>query len=169
VETDEVRSNKPQVRDEIKNGLFYFRNACSRPCPKPTATWKSRQPRIRARTGGRPSHPGAEHPALRLLDRRRPRRQSLRHPDTTVLALRLQKREVLRHYLREVVNLSHVLTHSKRLCTISAPMAASLAQDEQRFAAVFGDYPQHFGQEPYRRKLYLMRHRLQHNLDAWMR
>ncbi|MBU1979054.1 MAG: phosphoenolpyruvate carboxylase [Gammaproteobacteria bacterium] len=165
--TDEVRSNKPQVRDEIKNGLFYFRESLFKAVPETyrylekaidrvygpelAAGQRIRVPNI-LRFGSWISGDRDGNPFVT--------------PDTTVLALRLQKREVLRYYLSEVVNLSHVLTHSKRLCTISAPMAASLAQDEQRFAAVFGDYPHHFGQEPYRRKLYLMRYRLQHNLNS---
>jgi len=165
--TDEVRASKPQVRDEIKNGLFYFRESLFKAVPE---TYRYLEKAI-DRVYGQELADGQRIRVPNILrfgswiggDRDG---NPFVTPDTTVLALRLQKREVLRHYLREVVNLSHVLTHSKRLCTISATMAASLAQDEQRFAAVFGDYPQHFGQEPYRRKLYLMRHRLQHNLDA---
>ena len=165
--TDEVRASKPQVRDEIKNGLFYFRESLFKAVPETYRYLEKAVDRVygpELAEGQRIRVPnilrfgswiGGDRDGNPFVT-----------PDTTVLALRLQKREVLRHYLREVVKLSHVLTHSKRLCTISAPMAASLAQDEQRFAAVFGDYPQHFGQEPYRRKLYLMRHRLQHNLDA---
>jgi len=165
--TDEVRASKPQVRDEIKNGLFYFRESLFKAVPE---TYRYLEKAV-DRVYGQELAKGQLIRVPNILrfgswiggDRDG---NPFVTPDTTILALRLQKREVLRHYLREVVNLSHVLTHSKRLCTISAPMAASLAQDEQRFAAVFGDYPQHFGQEPYRRKLYLMRHRLQHNLDA---
>ena len=165
--TDEVRASKPQVRDEIKNGLFYFRESLFKAVPE---TYRYLEKAI-DRVYGAELPEGMHIRVPNILrfgswiggDRDG---NPFVTPDTTVLALRLQKREVLRHYLREVVSLSHVLTHSKRLCTISAAMAASLAQDEQRFAAVFGDYPQHFGQEPYRRKLYLMRHRLQHNLDA---
>ncbi|MBZ0094624.1 MAG: phosphoenolpyruvate carboxylase [Sulfuricella sp.] len=165
--TDEVRASKPQVRDEIKNGLFYFRESLFKAVPETYRYLEKAVDRIygpELAAGQRLRVPnilrfgswiGGDRDGNPFVT-----------PDTTVLALRLQKREVLRHYLREVVSLSHVLTHSKRLCTISSAMAASLAQDEQRFAAVFGDYPQHFGQEPYRRKLYLMRHRLQHNLDA---
>ncbi len=165
--TDEVRASKPQVRDEVKNGLFYFRESLFKAVPE---TYRYLEKAVE-RVYGPELAEGQRIRVPNILrfgswiggDRDG---NPFVTPDTTVLSLSLQKREVLRHYLREVVNLSHVLTHSKRLCSISAAMAASLAQDEQRFAAVFGDYPQHFGQEPYRRKLYLMRHRLQHNLDA---
>ncbi|HUX64981.1 phosphoenolpyruvate carboxylase [Sulfuricella sp.] len=165
--TDEVRASKPQVRDEIKNGLFYFRESLFKAVPETYRYLEKAIDRVygpELAEGRRIRVPNI----LRFgswIGGDRDGNPFVTH-DTTVLALRLQKREVLRHYLHEIINLSHVLTHSKRLCTISDPMAASLAQDEQRFAAVFGDYPQHFGQEPYRRKLYLMRHRLQHNLDA---
>ncbi len=165
--TDEVRSQKPQVRDEIKNGLFYFRVSLFKAVPE--------------------TYRYLEKAVDRIYGPELAQGQSIRVPsilrfgswiggdrdgnpfvtaETTVLALRLQKREILRHYLLEVVNLGHVLTHSRRLCAISASMADSLAQDELRFTSVFADFPQHFSQEPYRRKLYVMRHRLQHNLSA---
>ncbi len=165
--TDEVRASKPQVRDEIKNGLFYFRESLFKAVPE---TYRYLEKAIDRVYG--PELAGGQRIRIPNILRFGSWIGGDRDgnpfvtADTTALALRLQKREVLRYYLREVINLSHVLTHSRRLCAISDPFAASLAQDEERFAAVFGDYPQHFGQEPYRRKLYLMRHRLQHNLDA---
>jgi len=165
--TDEVRASKPQVRDEVKNGLFYFRESLFKAVPETYRYLEKAVDRVYGPELSEGQHIRVPN-ILRFGSWIGGDRDGnpFVTPDTTVLALRLQKREVLRHYLREVVSLSHVLTHSKRLCNISASMATSLAQDEQRFAAVFGDYPQHFGQEPYRRKLYLMRHRLQHNLDA---
>ncbi|GAO37690.1 phosphoenolpyruvate carboxylase [Sulfuricella sp. T08] len=165
--TDEVRSQKPQVRDEIKNGLYYFRESLFKAVPE---TYRYLEKAIQRTYGPE------------LVEGQRIRVPSILRfgswiggdrdgnpfvtPETTVLALRLQKREILRHYLLEIRNLSHVLTHSKRLCTISESMADSLAQDEQSFTAAFGDFPQHFSQEPYRRKLYVMQHRLRHNLNA---
>jgi phosphoenolpyruvate carboxylase len=165
--TDEVRSNKPQVRDEIKNGLFYFRESLFKAVPETYRYLEKAVDRVYGQELAEGQHIRVPN-ILRFGSWIGGDRDGnpFVTPDTTVLALRLQKREVLRHYLSEVVKLSHILTHSKRLCTISAPMAASLAQDEQRFTAVFGNFPQHFGQEPYRRKLYLMQYRLQHNLNA---
>ncbi|MDP2963153.1 MAG: phosphoenolpyruvate carboxylase [Sulfurimicrobium sp.] len=164
--TDEVRTNKPQVRDEIKNGLFYFRESLFKAVPE---TYRYLEKAIE-RVYGPELAEGEQIRIPNILrfgswiggDRDG---NPFVTPDTTVLALRLHKREILRHYLNEVSALSHVLTHSKRLCTISESMNESLLQDEQRFPAVFGDFPQRFGQEPYRRKLYVMRHRLRHGLS----
>ncbi len=165
--TDEVRLQKPQVRDEIKNGLFYFRESLFKAVPE--------------------TYRYLEKAVDRIYGPELAKGQSIRVPnilrfgswiggdrdgnpfvtaETTALALRLQKREVLRHYRLEVEKLSHRLTHSRRLCAISASMADGLAQDERRFTSVFANFPQHFSQEPYRRKLYVMRHRLRHNLGA---
>jgi phosphoenolpyruvate carboxylase len=165
--SDEVRTNKPQVRDEIKNGLFYFRESLFEAVVQ---TYRFLEKAI-DRVYGPELQDGQRIRVPNILrfgswiggDRDG---NPFVTPETTVLALRLQKREVMRQYLREVSNLSHVLTHSKRLCTISESMTESLEQDEQRFTAVFGDFPQRFSQEPYRRKLYVMRHRLRHNLNA---
>ncbi len=165
--TDEVRSQKPQVRDEIKNGLFYFRESLFEAVPE---TYRYLEKAIARTYGPEP----AQGQSIRVPNLLRfgswigGDRDGNPHvtAETTILALRLQKREVLRHYLSEIVKLGHVLTHSKRLCAIGVSMADSLEQDEQRFTAVFAGFSQHFGQEPYRRKLYLMRHRLQHNLSA---
>lgn len=165
--TDEVRSNKPQVRDEIKNGLFYFRESLFDAVPQ---TYRYLEKAIE-RVYGAELAEGQQIRVPNILrfgswiggDRDG---NPFVTPEVTELALRLQKREILRHYLREVSDLSHLLTHSKRLCTISESMTDSLEQDEQRFPSVFGDFPRRFGQEPYRRKLYVMRHRLRHNLSA---
>jgi phosphoenolpyruvate carboxylase len=165
--TDEVRVNKPQVRDEIKNGLFYFHESLFQAVPE---TYRYLEKAVERTYGGElaDGQPIRVPNILRFGSWIGGDRDGnpFVTPDTTVLALRLQSREVLRHYLQEAVDLSYVLTHSRRLCVISASMAESLEQDNQRFPAVFGDYPQQFAQEPYRRKLMFMRHRLQHKLDA---
>ena len=165
--TDEVRANKPQVRDEIKNGLFYFRESLFDAVPE---TYRFLDKAIE-RIYGPDLAEGQRIRVPNILrfgswiggDRDG---NPFVTPETTVLALRFQKREILRLYQREVSNLSHVLTHSKRLCVISESMTDSLEQDEQHFPAVFGDFPQRFSQEPYRRKLYVMRHRLRHSLSV---
>jgi phosphoenolpyruvate carboxylase len=164
--TDEVRTNKPQVRDEIKNGLFYFRESLFKAVPE---TYRYLDKAI-DRVYGAEMAAGEQIRVPNILrfgswiggDRDG---NPFVTPDTTILALRLHKREILRLYLDVVSDLSHVLTHSKRLCAISESMTESLLQDEQRFPAVFGDFQQRFSQEPYRRKLYVMLHRLRHSLN----
>ena len=165
--SDEVRCNKPQVCDEIKNGLSYFQKSLFEAVPQ---TYRYLEKAIE-RIYGSDLAAGQRIHVPNILrfgswiggDRDG---NPFVTPDTTVLALRLQKHEILREYLRQVSKLSHVLTHSNRLCVISESMTDSLEQDGQCFTAVFGDFPQRFSQEPYRRKLYVMRHRLRHNLNA---
>jgi len=86
-------------------------------------------------------------------------------PETTALALRLQAREVLAEYLIRVTALSHQLTFSSLLCQPSPELLASLeSEDSLLNEQAFSDSPNRFSHEPYRRKLYAMRLRLERSL-----
>ncbi|WP_297476126.1 phosphoenolpyruvate carboxylase [Ferrovum sp.] len=165
--SDEVRCNKPQVCDEIKNGLSYFQGSLFEAVPQTYRYLEKAIDRIYGPdlAAGQRIHVPSMLRFGSWIGGDRDGNPFVT-PDTTVLALRLQKHEILKEYLRQVSNLSHVLTQSKRLCAISKPMMDSLDQDERRFSAAFGDFPQYLSQEPYRLKLYVMRHRLRHNLNA---
>ena len=78
--------------------------------------------------------------------------------------MRLQHREILREYIKQITDLSHVLTHSKLLCEPSEAFHAGLERDEAAYPEAFSDKPLRFTSEPYRRKLYIMRYRLSENL-----
>ena len=82
------------------------------------------------------------------------------------MAIRLQMREALVEYLKEVSDLRHLLTHSLLWCSPSQEFMASLEADEGLSKAVFGDETDRFQSEPYSRKLYFMRYRLQQTLDV---
>ncbi len=79
--------------------------------------------------------------------------------------MRLQAQEVLREYLRRVEELNRHLTFSSSLVTPSPAFSASLAADAARMTELFRDAPRQYAQEPYRRKFFLIYHRLQHNHD----
>ncbi|HFC53735.1 MAG TPA: phosphoenolpyruvate carboxylase, partial [Gammaproteobacteria bacterium] len=163
--TDEVRVLKPQVRDEIKNGLYYFHKSLFTAVPQTYRNLEKVIKRIYGKSccdaeplcvpsfltfgswigGDRDGNPFVK-------------------PDTTRLAVRMQHQQVLREYLRRVSDLNLRLTHSSRLCQPSQSFLDSLARDEERFPAVFQRRPNRYKYEPYRRKLYIMRHRLKDNL-----
>ncbi|MDH5784878.1 MAG: phosphoenolpyruvate carboxylase [Chromatiales bacterium] len=159
--TDEVRTQKPEVRDEIKNGLFYYRESLFTAIPE---TYRNMEKAVRRIYGQDAninvpnffkfgSWIGGDRDGNPYVT-----------PETTALAVRLQHREILREYLHRITNLSHFLTHSSQLCEPNAAFSASLERDEAAYPDAFNDKPERFATEPYRRKLYIMRHRLRENL-----
>jgi len=165
--TDEVRTVKPTVRDEIKNGLFYFDISLFEAVP---ATYRNLELAI-----GRyydDTHEGEDKvtvpPFLKFGSWIGGDRDG--NPfvtaDTTEMAVQLQKRTILRRYLEDVTKLSHLLTQSMPISKINEALALSIDADQDKYIAAFGLKPQRFSDEPYRRKLYMMRYRLQDNLQA---
>ncbi len=163
--TDEVRVLKPQVRDEIKNGLYYFHKSLFMAVPQ---TYRNLEKVIK-RIYGRQCNDANPVCVPSFLtfgswiggDRDG---NPFVKPDTTRLAVRMQHQQVLREYLRQVSELNLQLTHSSRLCQPNQAFLDSLARDEEQFPAIFQRRPNRFIHEPYRRKLYIMRHRLKDNL-----
>ncbi len=159
--TDEVRTQKPEVRDEIKNGLFYYRESLFKAIPD---TYRNMEKAVRRIYGADAdikipnffkfgSWIGGDRDGNPFVG-----------PETTALAVRLQHREILREYIRRITGLSHFLTHSSLLCEPSEAFVSGLDRDVAAYPEAFTDKPERFGTEPYRRKLYIMRHRLRENL-----
>lgn len=163
--TDEVRAVKPSVRDEIKNGLYYFNVSLFDAVPR---TYRNLENALRRVYGDEldPETPIVVPDYLRFGSWIGGDRDG--NPfvtaQTTEMAIALQKRTVIRRYLDDVTKLSFILTQSQPLCHISEALAANIEQCEQRFAGAFSTNPQRFVNEPYRRKLYMMRYRLKDNL-----
>jgi len=164
-QTDEVRSFKPQVRDEIKNGLYYFRESIFQALP---TLYRNLERALNAVYGDQGGKAAIRIPCLLRFgswiggDRDG---NPFVTPETTALAVRLQAQEILREYLRRVEELNRHLTYSSSLVAPSPVFAASLDADAQRMDALFIDAPRQYAQEPYRRKLFLMYHRLRHNYE----
>ncbi|HEY9147483.1 MAG TPA: phosphoenolpyruvate carboxylase [Gammaproteobacteria bacterium] len=159
--TDEVRTQKPEVRDEIKNGLFYFRESLFNAVPQVYRNAEKAVRRIYGKDVDFSSPNFIKFGSWIGGDRDG---NPYVTPETTALAVRLQNREILREYLRRVTDLSYVLTQSSLLCQPSEAFSAGLERDEAAYPEAFHDKPERFRSEPYRRKLYIMRHRLRENL-----
>ncbi len=160
--TDEVRVHKPQVEDEIKNGLFYFREALFDAVP---VLYRNLE-RAVANVYGDDAADLRVPPFLRFgswIGGDRDGNPFVTH-DMTRLAVRLQAREVLKVYLRRVAELQLLLTHSSTLVRPSPAFEDSLAADDAITAEALADNPKRFSHEPYRRKLYLMHYRLSRQL-----
>jgi phosphoenolpyruvate carboxylase len=167
--TDEVRVNKPTVEDEIRNGLYFFRESLFDAIPE---TYRYLDKAIH-RVYGDADH--ASESALTIpgglihfgswIGGDRDGNPFVK-PPTTTLALRMHMREVLITYLRRVEELSSRLTHSSTLCEFSTAFMDSLNADEQRFPDASQELSADYANEHYRRKLYIMRRRLKMNLTA---
>src|SRR3569833_2723230 len=161
--TDEVRANRPQVRDEIRNGLFYFQESLFDAVPR---LYRGLEKGIRRVYGAGNSNPIRVPSFLRFGSWIGGDRDGnpFVTPDTTVLAVRLHARTAVLAYLTRIARLSRILTHSSLLCRPSDEFMRSLRRDEAFCAMAFRDAPERFGNAPYRRKLDIMRYRLERNL-----
>ena len=158
--TDEVRVHKPQVVDEIKNGLFYFRETLFNAVPLLYRNMERAIDSIYANEGGakaisvprfirfgswiggdRDGNPFVTHGVTRL-------------------AVRLQSREILRCYHRRLDELSLLLTHSSSLITPSAEFEARVTADGELTAQAMRGNPTRHASEPYRRRLWVMQWRI---------
>ncbi len=163
--TDEVRVHKPQVRDEIKHGLYYFRESIFQALPVIYRNLERAIEHIYADQGGKSriqvptilrfgSWIGGDRDGNPFVT-----------PETTVMALRLQSQEILREYMHRIQGLNQGLTFSGSLVTPSPAFSASLDANPELNRELFRESPQQYGQEPYRRKTYIMYHRLEANLQ----
>ncbi len=165
--TDEVRPARPEVRQEIRNGLYYFRDSLFRSVPE---TYRYLERALRRHYGTfKNGAPRVEVPSFLRFgswiggDRDGNPNVTV---ETTETAVRLHVEEVLLEYLARVRALGAHLTHSIAMVRPSATFADSLKEDEERFADAFRADAERFRREPYRRKLAIMRYRLDHNLRA---
>jgi phosphoenolpyruvate carboxylase len=165
--TDEVRLHKPTVEDEIRYGLYYFRESLFEAVPQTYRYLEKAIERVygAGKDGSALSIPGGLIQFGSWIGGDRDGNPLVK-PATTVCALRMHMREVLIAYLQRVEELGNRLTHSERLCSFSPALLESIATDEARFPAACGNHPERNRHEPYRRKLRIMRYRLRLNLRA---
>ena len=159
--TNEVRTDKPTVIDEVKNGLFYYRECLFNAIPEVYRQFEhALERKYENNTIKVPSFfqfgswIGGDRDGNPFVK-----------PDTTRNAIYLQNRQVLKEYLERVMELTHVLTHSDQLCTPNDVFAKGLENDEKLYQGAFEDKPTRYSKEPYRRKLWIMHFRLTSNLN----
>ncbi|HEX9627996.1 MAG TPA: phosphoenolpyruvate carboxylase [Acidiferrobacterales bacterium] len=163
--TDEVRTLRPAVRDEIRNGLYYFRESLFQAVP---AAYRFLEKAVKRVYGvDANGDPLIRVPGfLRFgswIGGDRDGNPNVT-PETTALAVGMHAEEILQEYIRRVHSLSYLLTYSMRMARPSQELLESLGADERLRDVAFGDKPEQFFTEPYRRKLYFMRHRLERTL-----
>lgn len=155
--TDEVRENKPDVEDEIRNGIFYFRQSLFDAVPKVYRFMD------RALAHHYPDADLSSTPFLSFgswIGGDRDGNPFVTHHKTETAVL-LHTRTILYYYRDAVFQLSRRLTHSRRLCAIKQDVLnRATIVDSDLLHIVFHNRPNRFNDEPYRRLLYIIDGRL---------
>ncbi|MFO8024968.1 phosphoenolpyruvate carboxylase [Thiohalophilus sp.] len=160
--TNEVRVDKPQVLDEVKNGLYYFKESLFDAVPD---TYRNLEKSLNHIYG---TDHGVSVPSFirfgSWIGGDRDGNPFVK-PQTTIKAVNMMARAAVEEYFERVRGLTRTLTHSSQLCEPNTAFNDSLQQDEQRYPHIYTDNPGRFKQEPYRRKLFIMQKRLLATLD----
>lgn len=159
--TEAVRPAKPTVYDEIENSLYYFRESIFACLPEIYRDLENALKQV---------YPEAKGQAIELPNIVRfgtwvggdRDGNPFVTPEITRNALRMQQIEVLQEYQRRVDELSQILTHSNDQVELSAEFEASMQRDKALLDKHLGN--KHL-KEPYRRKLSLVKLRLQHTIE----
>lgn len=163
--TEEIREQRPTAEDEIRNTLHYFSHSLFSAVPKVYRNLdrglNDRYPDFNIRYGGLirfGSWVGGDRDGNPFVG-----------ANTTVYALRMQAREALQHYIHQMGLLIDELSHSRHWCTPSPAFDAGLEDAEAHYRWSHGNLPERFSNEPYRRRLFLMRERLRAMVDQLQR
>ena len=162
--TEEIRATRPSVRHEIRHGLHYFDESLFSAVPQLYRRFESA---IERNYRDHPDYAGIQIPTLLKFgswiggDRDG---NPFVTPDITRHAARVQHQTILRHYIERLNGLIPLLTHSRYFCTPTDAFNVSLEQNEAAFPDLDQSNNKRFQDEPYRRKLYIMRQRLKCNL-----
>ncbi len=147
-QADEVRSRRPRVLDEIRQGLWFFETSLLDAAPAVVAELYRRLPEGPAplRFGSWIGGDLDGNPAA--------------GPDTLDEALQRARGLVLERYRDEVRELARALALSARLVSVSDELLASLVRDEAELPAYLAEIGRQNEDEPYRRKLSFVWRRL---------
>ncbi|MFZ0791781.1 MAG: phosphoenolpyruvate carboxylase, partial [Chromatiaceae bacterium] len=159
--TDEVRMHKPQVTDEVRQGLYFFRESLFHAVPE---VYRQLERAVRRVYG---PDCGVRVPSFirfgSWIGGDRDGNPFVK-PETTELAVRMHHELVVQEYLRRIAILGRMLSHSLGLCQPSPDFMDSLDADEDYWIGTMGESLRRNVNEPYRRKLAIMCHRLEANL-----
>jgi phosphoenolpyruvate carboxylase len=160
--TDEVRPNRPTVADELRNGLYFFRESLFDTVPLLYRHIEAAVANTYGAAGG-----GVRVPTLlrfgSWIGGDRDGNPNVT-AEVTALAVLEHARTAHEAYVARVARLSRQLSHSDRLCQPALAFLEGLARDLAASEAAGRDTHARFRHEPYRRKLYLVRDRLEGNL-----
>jgi phosphoenolpyruvate carboxylase len=152
-QADEVRSRRPRVVDEIRHALWFFETTLLDVAPDVLAAYRERLPdapaplRFGSWVGGdQDGNPEAG-------------------PHTIPEWLERARRLALTRYRVEVRELARATGVSTRMVPVSDELLRSIERDEHELAAFAAEIGDQNFDEPYRRKLSFVGHRLDNLLD----
>lgn len=158
--TEEMRAARPEVQLEIQNGLYYFRRSLFASIPEVYRRLGNAIQRVYGVED-------CELPAMvqfgSWIGGDRDGNPFVTPAVTWQALLQYQKTAVI-EYIGRINTLIGELTHARSFCRPTEAIERSLERDEVLCVATLNEETKRFPVEPYRRKLYLMRHRLEHNL-----
>jgi len=167
--TEEVRPAKPEVRHEVRMGLHHFNVSLFEAVP---IVYRRLADGIKRVYGDHPEFTRVDLPTLlrfgSWIGGDRDGNPNVT-ADTTLEAVFTQQQTILGHYLEKVDELIRILTHSSHFLSPSQAFTASLENDDDYRRQFDDEWPDKFPLEPYRRKLYIVKLRLQqtlHRTDA---
>lgn len=167
--TEEVRPAKPEVRHEVRMGLHHFNVSLFEAVP---TVYRRLADGIKRVYGDHPEFTRVDLPTLlrfgSWIGGDRDGNPNVT-ADTTLEAVFTQQQTILGHYLEKVDELIRILTHSSHFLSPSQAFTASLENDDDYRRQFDDEWPDKFPLEPYRRKLYIVKLRLQqtlHRTDA---
>ena len=163
--TDEVRSHKPNVEDEIRLGLHYAQESLFKAIPQ---VYRDLEKNITTHYGlDEDGEPTVQVPSYlhfgSWIGGDRDGNPFVK-PETTKNALFMQARVALIEYIRRIAELQKELTHSSHFCQISEEFQSALDQNSELAEEVYKDKAERFITEPYRRSLHMIRFRIERNL-----
>ncbi len=162
--TDEVRNSRPTVRAEVKYGLYYYRTSIFEAIP---IIYRNLERAVKRNYGKIDGHLSISVPSFihfgSWIGGDRDGNPNVT-PQVTRDAVRRQHREVLVLYITRVDDLEKILTHSSALVDTSSVFNESMLKDRLISHRAFHLDPELFLREPYRRKLRIIKYRLQCNL-----
>ncbi len=163
--TDEVRSYRLQVTDEIKNGLSYFQESLFKAVPR---AYRGIERTLKRVFKEYPHYPLTVPSFIQFgswIGGDRDGNPFVTH-QVTAKALRMQKIEILQEYRRRLYELTHILTHSYQFCQPTSEFLDQL-HDDIRWCEEMNCQSFAFHQlEVYRRKLLIMQQRIEFTLKT---
>ena len=152
-QTDEVRTHRPRVVDEIRHGLWFFEQSLLRVAELLLADYRRLVPGAPApfRFGTWIGGDLDGNPAA--------------GPETITDALEQARVLALTTYVGEVRELAQVLGISSQLAPVSPELTASIDQDERELPGYADELADRNLDEPYRRKLSFVWRRLRNALE----
>jgi phosphoenolpyruvate carboxylase len=160
--TDEVRSVRPRVLDEVGNALFYLERTFFDAIPD------VHEQLAEAVAAYYPGVMVALNPPIRLGSWVGSDQDGNPNANAAMLTetLRLQRRTLLTRYRERVRELARDLSQSTRLTKVSEALTASIGRDERELEAYADTLSPGTKDEPYRRKLSFIWYRLGATVDG---